>query len=308
MRTLLWAALPAAALALAVTPTDAYALMIAMRPAPQRALSADVVVVGKVASVTADPVDAASPYPGAKDKVKYKVATVKISDALAGAGKLTEIKVGFALPPKVDPNVKGPIIRPGGPRGPALAVELKEGQELLLFLTKHPGGEFYIFSGMSPPVDVSNEQGKKELEAVKKVTTAIADPTKGLKSDKAEVRAETAVAMVMKYRSYPEFAGEVDQVEIGADESKLLLKGLAEAEWSNNLRPGPVAGLSAVQAFGMLGLTPKDGWVQPVIVNQPGAPPVDYGAVMKDAFTKWLDGAGKDYKIKKVVPKKASEK
>jgi len=63
MRTLLWAALPAAALALAVTPTDAYALMIAMRPAPQRALSADVVVVGKVASVTADPVDAASPYP-----------------------------------------------------------------------------------------------------------------------------------------------------------------------------------------------------------------------------------------------------
>jgi len=221
---------------------------------------------------------------------------------------MTEVKVGFVPPPKVDPNAKPPIGRPIGPRGPALAVELKEGQELLLFLTKHPGGEFYIFSGMSPPVDVSNEQGKKELEAVKKVTTAIADPTKGLKSDKAEVRAETAVAMVMKYRSYPEFAGEVDQVEIGADESKLLLKGLAEAEWSNNLRPGPVAGLSALQAFGSLGLTPKDGWVQPVIVNQPGAPPVDYGAVMKDAFTKWLDGAGKDYKIKKVVPKKASEK
>jgi hypothetical protein len=56
-------------------------------------------------------------------------------------------------------------------------------------------------------------------------------------------------------------------------------------------------------AFQSLNLTERDGWVQPVIVNQPGAPAVDYGAVMKDAYAQWLNGAGNKYVIKKIVPK-----
>jgi hypothetical protein len=311
MRQFLRAAAVAAAVALVAVPTGAYALMIAFKPAAQRAISADVVVVGKVATVGKEDVEVLAPFPGAKNKMKYKVATVKITEGLAGADKMKEIKVGFVPPVKPDPKAKGPGvgIRPIPPRGGFGMPELKEGQELLLFLTKHPNGDFYIIPGMSPPVELTNDNAKKELEAVKKITAALADPMKGLKSDKPEVRAETAAAMVMKYRAYPDFGGEVDQVAVNADESKLILKGLAEGEWSNNFRgPNTATGLSAMQAFYSLGLTVKDGWVQPQIAPQPpGAPPIDFGAVMKDAYVKWLDGPGKNYVIKKVVPKKADK-
>ena len=62
--------------------------------------------------------------------------------------------------------------------------------------------------------------------------------------------------------------------------------------------------VNAAQVFYSLNLTEKDGWVQPVIVNAPGAPPVDFNAVMKDAFVQWLGGPGKNYQIVKNVPKK----
>ena len=186
-------------------------------------------------------------------------------------------------------------------------VELKEGQELMLFLSKHPTGDFYVIPGMNMPVDVTNEQGKKDLDAVKKVAAVLADPMKGLKSDKAEVRGETATVMALKYRAYPQLGGEVEQVAIPADESKLILKGLVDATWNGNFRfDGPP---SAFQAFGSLGLNEKDGWVAPAIAPQPpGAPPIDYVAVQKDAFMKWLDGPGKNYVIKKNVPKKPVQK
>ncbi len=290
----------------------ASALMIAFKPPVQRALSADVVVVGKVAKIEADSV-MAEPYPGAKQKVAYKVAVVKIDTGLAGADKLKEIKVGFIPPPKVDPNANPPGggIRPGLPRRPGIPTpELKEGQEFLFFLAKHPSGAFYMMPGMSPPVDMKDEQGKKELVAVKRITTTLADPMKSLKSDKPDVRAETATALVLKYRSYPEMGGEVDQVAIPAAESKLILKALTEGDWSADAGRGRPYGetLSPMMAFGSLGLTPKDGWIQPVIVNAPGAPPIDYNAVMKTEFAKWVEGPGKDFQINKLVPKKPVQK
>jgi hypothetical protein len=305
MRTLFWTA-AAAAVALVATEAPAVALMIAPSPPGQRAASAEVVVAGKVTSVAKDLVEAPSPFAGATDKQKFQVVTVKIQSGLIGAGKMTEIKVGYIPPPKPDPNVKVPPgggIRPPIRRGPV--IELKEGQELLLFLAKHPKADFYVIPGMNLPIDITNEQGKKELEVVKKVATTLADPMKGLKSDKADVRAETAAIMVTKYRAYPAMGGQTEQVDINADESKLILKALAEGDWTNRgfRFDGPP---NPFMAFQSLGLTEKDGWVQPVIVNTPGAPPVDYAAVMKDAYGKWLDGAGKKYVVKKIVAKPAA--
>ncbi|MBA4063803.1 MAG: hypothetical protein C0501_08840 [Isosphaera sp.] len=314
MRTLLRPAAFAAAAAVLLIPTDAPGLMIAFQPPVQRALTAETVVVGKVTAVGAADVEVPSPFPGARDKMKYRVATVKVSAGLLGADKLTEVKVGFVPPPKVDPNAKPPVggVRPIPPRGRFGQPELKEGQELVLFLSKHPTGDFFILPGMSPPLDLATDEGKKELEAVKKVAAVLADPMKGLKSDKPDVRAETAAAVVMKYRARPEFAADVDQVAIPAEESKLLLRGLADGEWSNTFRPGlpgRAGGPTAMQAFYALQLTVKDGWVPPAIVRPaPGQPQVDQGAVLKDAFQKWLDGPGKEYVVKKVVAKKAAEK
>lgn len=304
-----WFLRAAAVVAAVAVCNPASALMIAMKPPVQRAIGADAVFVGKVTAIEKDTIDAA-PFPGAPNKVAHKVAVVKIETPLAGADNVTHIKIGFVPPAKVAPPVPPP---PGGVRPPIRpglqAPELKEGQEMLFFLTKHPSGEFYIMPNMSPPVEIKDEAGKKELEAVKKVVATLADPMKGLKSDKPEVRAETAAILVMKYRSYPDFGGEVDQVPIPAEESKLILKALAEANWSQpgGPRPGPAVNnaFNPLQAFYTLGLNEQDGWKQPPFPRpQPGQPPVDFNVVVKNAYVKWLDGPGKDYRIKMIVPKK----
>ena len=306
-----------AVLGLAVSTSSGFAL-VAIMPAPQpaqMALTAPVVVTGKVTAIEKDTVERTSPYAGAKDKVTYKVAVVKIDGALVGANNLTHIKIGIPQPGALAPGGAPVPIQPGQPiqpiRRPPIrpmpqAPELKEGQEMVFFLTKHPTADFYVIPAMNFPIDIKTDAGKKSLEEVKKVTAVLADPMKGLKSEKADVRTETAVLMVTRYRAYPQTGGEVDQVAIGADESKLILKALAEGDWSQkNVRPGPGAFTpNALQAFYQLGLTDKDGWKQPVFPQpKPGQPPVDFAAIQKEAFVKWLAGAGKDYQIKKVVPK-----
>ena len=239
MRRYLIAAAVAVAAIVAVD-NSAVGVMIAMRPAPQRAITADVVVVGKVTAIENETIDAPR-FANDKNKVAHKVAVVKIETNLAGANSVTHIKIGFVPPPKNVPGVNGPgggPVRPGGPavrpfiRRPGLQMpELKVGQEMLFFLVKHPSANFYVMPSMSPPVDVSMDIGKKQIAEVKKVTELLADPMKGLKSDKSDVRAETAAALMMKYRAYPALGGEVDQVAIGAEESKLILKAIAEADW-----------------------------------------------------------------------------
>jgi hypothetical protein len=295
----------AAVTAVALVSDQATGLMIAPPAPAQMAITAQVVVVGKVTGFEKDLVEVPAPYAGAKDKQKYKIVLVKVEEVLAGLdrAKVKEVKLGI-FQPMPNPAGKGPVgIRPPrGPGGPAVAIDLKEGQEVLLFLTKHPSADFYIAPGFGTVVNISNDAGKKTLEEVKKVTTVLADPMKGLKSDKADVRAETAAIVVTKYRAFPVFGGETEQVAIGADESKLLLTALAEGEWKAGRFGGSP---NAFLAFNSLGLTNKDGWIQPVIVNVPGQPAPDYAAVMKDAFTKWLAGPGKDYQIKKVVVKAA---
>ena len=281
-------------------------LAIALPQPGQMAINSPVVVTGKVTKVGDDTVEASSPFAGATDKQKYKIATVKVADVLAGGDKLKEIKVGYIAPVKPQPGqppVGRPVRPPIGRPGFAMP-ELKEGQEMLFFLAKHPTADFYVIPNMSNPVDITKDEGKKQLDEVKKVTAVLADPAKSLKSDKADVRGEAAAIMVMKYRSYPMFGGEVKEEAIGAEESKTILKALADAEWKNVRFGGPP---NAMQAFYQLGLNEKDGWIQPQIVNVPGQPAPDYTVIMKDAFTKWLAGPGKDYKIKKVVPK-ATEK
>jgi hypothetical protein len=289
----------------AAQPVAAPAMRIAYRPVTQRAINADVVVVGKVTALEKDLVQAAS-SPGAKDTVGYKIAVVKIDSTLAGANKLTEIKVGFIPPAKPDPNANpaNPPVRPIRPIGRIQAPELKEGQELILFLAKHPSGDFYVIPAMTPPVDLTTEQGKKDLENVKKVTEILADPTKALKSDKPEDRSEAATVVIMKYRSFPASGGETEQVAIPVEESKQILKALTDGEWSNLVRTATSTNLNPVQAFYSLGLTDKDGWIAPVVAPAaPGSAPVDFNAIQKDAFLNWLEGPGKNYQIKKVVPK-----
>lgn len=288
MRWSLWVL--GVALALAATANTAAALMIAQRTPMQRAAASPVVIVGKVTAIEKEPVEVA-PFPGAPNKVAYKIAVVKVETPLAGAGNLTHVKVAFLPRPAANPQ---PV--PGRPRPGLLTPELKENDEFLFFLSRHPDGAFYAMANMSPPVAVSDDEGKKTLAVVKKVTTALADPVKGLKSESADERFLTAAALLTRYRTYPDFAANgVDQAAIPADESRLILKALLERDWVK-IDPN---GLSPTQLFFSLGLTEKDGWMMPK--PQQG---MVFNAVLKDEFAKWLDGPGKDYQVKKLVAKK----
>lgn len=295
----MFAAGPVVALTAATTP----ALMIAQKSPTQRALAADTVVVGKVTAVEKETVEAA-PFPGATEKVRYKVAVVQITTPLAGAGNLTHIKVGFVPPLPAQPPQPGPqpgAIRPPIRRPGLVRPELKEGQEYVLFLVKHAEGGFYVMPPMSPPLDAKAESAKKEIEGIKKVLAVVADPEKALKAEKPADRAFAAVILATKYRTYPDFAPAVEEVPIPAEESRQILQGLADADWTKFDRTAP----NGMQAFYMLGLTEKDGWTPPRPVPvKPGQPAANINLVTKEAFIKWLAGPGKDYRIKRVVAKK----
>src|SRR5262249_14509632 len=88
---------------------------------------------------------------------------------------------------------------------------------------------------------------------------------------------------------------ETETVKVPADESKLILKALAEGDWKK-YEPDTINGM---QAFYQLGLTDKDGWKQPQ--PKPGA---DFQDSMKEKVVKWLERPGKEYQMRKIVPRK----
>ena len=274
MKRLLWLAAP---LVLAVAAPFSPAKRIAAPPNPvQRALQSEMVVTGKVTTIEKEPIE----IEVGGQKLAYRVAVIKIESALAGANNLTHVKVGFQAM--------------GRGRGPATTLE--ENQEGLFFLTKHASGTFHTFNWMSSPVPSTDENYKTTLASVKRGLAAVADPMKALKAEKAEDRAFAAVALVIKYRSQPFDGGEQKIEKIAADESKLILKGLAEANWSKADGSLP----SPVNAFYMLGLMPDDGWTPP----KGRDPNVDFNETMRAAFAKWAEDSGKDYRVGKFVPKK----
>lgn len=256
----------------------------------EKVARAEVVVTGKVSAVEKEMVNAIR-YAGDNEKVPHKVAVIKIDKGLVGGGAVTHVKVGFIPPPPADPAVP-----PGRPvRGGFQQVDLKEGQEGLFFLTKHPSGEFYAITPMMAPLDPKAENYNAQAEQVTKAAAALSDPMKALKAEKADDRFFAAAALLSRYRSFPDDGRETELAKVPADESKLILKALGEADWTKN---EPEV-LGAMQAFYLLGLNETTGWKQPLI--KPGD---NFQQVMKSSFERWLAGPGKDYQIEKIVPKK----
>lgn len=263
------------------------------RPVAWRAITADVVVVGKVTGIEKDAVE----VEGTKRTPKgaYRVALVQVEDALAGAAGQTHIKVGFLPPPPPPASAAGPngrvqptIARFGG------LPELKVGQELVLFLSKHPSAGFHMLTSLSPPIDAKSAEAKAEITQVKRVTAVLANPMTSLKAEKAEDRYFAARVVLVKHTSPPELGGEVESAMVPAEESKLILKGLIEGDWSKS---DEIVGGESVIA--MLGVQEKDGWTFPKLESSQKR-----AAVVQAAFVKWLEGPGKDYMVRKYVLKK----
>jgi hypothetical protein len=284
------------ALVFGVLPVSA--MMIAPAPIPQRVAQADVVIIGKVTAIEDKPVSATQ-VPGAKEKTEYRVAVIKIGDALLGAKGLTHIKVGFIVPKELDPP---PVVGGGGAVRPMIlkkrypTVKLDVDQEVCIFLRKHHEGEFYIAVNYFDVIDKKSPTFDTEVAVVKKAAKALADPKASLKSKDAAERTSTAGMLVSRYRGWRGPNAKPEPID--AEESKLILTNLAAGDWSKGYSREEV---TPQRAFGQLGLTDKDGWnFKPVA----GAPPTAY----QDAAKAWLKEHAETYRIQRFVEEKKDEK
>lgn len=275
-----------------IVPSAAFALVVAPQPLANRMAQADTVVVGRVVGLEPQDVKAA-PFAGSPQNVDYRIAIVQIKDALRGVKSGTKtIRVGFQPPPMpVNPGVGGGIrIRPPIRR---FNVQLQMGNEGLFLLTKHPVENFYTIPMYGFVSSQNNANFEKEVGSIKKLTTIMAEPQKALKSKDREERYLAAAMLVTKYRTNRPAPGGPKQEPIDAAESKLILKVLADdANWDAPRRfdsPTP----NPTQIFYQLGITAKDGWMQPRGArNQKD---------ITDAMRTWLRENAERYRIQRFV-------
>jgi hypothetical protein len=272
------------------TTAQAMALMIAPSPVNQRVATSDIVVVGKVLRLEEKPV-AVKQFPTATEKTEYTIAVVQIQEGLLGTDKMKEVRVGFIpqknLPP-VGPN-PGPVVRPPIRRYPS--VQLEKDQEVCLFLTKHTEGDFYIAPAYFSAIQKNgNPNFAKEVDDARKSAKLLVDPMAGLKAKDSKDRFETAAMLIVRYRTGG--IGKQTQEPIQAEESKLILKALADADWDVKVN-APFA-LTPQSVFSRLGLKNEDGWV----------PPRDFKQFPEEA-KKWLKANGDRYPIQRFVADKS---
>jgi hypothetical protein len=267
-------------LILAVLPAAAHAkIAVPQPPHPAiRVALADCIIVGKVTSIEEKPVDAPA-APGAKDKVPYTVAVVKVDDAILGAKGLTHVRVGFQPP--------------GEGRFAPFRFQLAKDQEVCLVLQSHFDAPFYTATYRYDAIDkkTSAEAYDKQVADLKKYVKLLADPKAGLTSKVAQERLETAAMLVAKYRTPRPSATPPKTEAVDAETSKLILTALAEADWMNR---NPVDyRMTPLSLFQQLGLTEKDGWTAPKDFN-----------ALPDAAKKWLTENAGTYRVQKFVVEK----
>jgi hypothetical protein len=274
-----------------VSLSSARAMMIAPQPISQRVATADRIVVGKVTGF-ADKTVSVESFPGAKQKMEYQIAIVKVETNIFGAKGVKEIKVGF-IAPQVGPGGPGgpgrPFIRPGN-RSPSLALN----QEACLFLTKHHEGDFYT---MPMYFSVINKQGNanfdKDVDEAKHCVKLLADPKGGLKAENKADRIITAFMLMTKFSAPKPSTGKRTMKPIDPELSKQILLVLADADW--NARPVGVGGFMMTPSaiFSRLQLTEKDGWKQPRTPEE--------AKQLPDKAKEWCKDNADKYVIKRVV-------
>jgi hypothetical protein len=283
------------------------------RPAHQspaaRVSQADLVVLGKVVEVEKDPVEATWHRGAPKDqKVPYKVAVLKIDQALLGAAGLTQLRVGFApdLPP--GPGVAVPPGRGAGGRapGPPPAVALTAGMEGCFLLTRHHDGEFHVLADGVAPFLKTDGKYAKDLEEVQRAVKAINDPVTALKAKDLAARFWAARILLERYRAVRENTAAREPVP--DEENKLIVALLAELPWAPDPAKVPPAVGDTVapsrQALWFLLNAGELAFKAPKPAAQKGdEPPADFNALMDEATAKFLKENADKIKIRRYVRK-----
>jgi hypothetical protein len=275
------------------------------------AMTADVVVVGKITEMEADPVEAVPhgyrpPAPKSEfdkpklPKASYKIVILKIEDPLIGARGLTQLRVGV---PDVIP----------GPRGGRPPIVPAVGQEGCYFLTRHSTADFYVhLSGFGVAPLLKNPGFEKDLGEIKTVAKAIEDPVGALQSKKVEDRFIAAQTILSRYgRIAPkqDARGEAVTEDIPAEENKLILDLLLELPWMQEGGP-PVSPANAKPSRSALWFyvhADKLGFkAPPVGARKPkaGQPPPNVNKEWDEATTAFLKENRDKIKLQKPVPAK----
>jgi hypothetical protein len=245
-------------------------------PLPNRVAGADLIVVGRVTAFE-DKNVLAAPFPGAKNKTEFKIAVVKISNALKAPQGATTIRLGFApLPP-------GVAISPP-------PFQATPGQEGCFFLTRHGDGGFYVPSGQLSFLSRTNAGFDKDVALIKRCTTILENPDAALKGKNVDDRFLAAAMLVARFRTRRSAGATAEPVE--AEQSKRILEALAAADWTPST---DFARLSPLMVLHRLPLTAKDGWSPPAGGDQKA-----YAAYAQQ----WLRDHAGTYRIQKFVAPK----
>jgi hypothetical protein len=254
-------------------------------PTAMRVAAADVVFVGKVASI-ADKTVSLPRSPGEKENVDHQVAVIKVSEGLFGAKDDQEIRVAIA-----------PLPRPGAPivglplRAVIPQLQLAVDQEGCFFLNKRPDGDYYTAAVQGAFVDKKDPlEYPGTLTDARKTAKLLADPKASLASKVAQDRFLTAALLVHRYRM-PRGRQKTDALD--AEESKLILKAFADYDWNPGRQVNGVQAMFSANphlVIGTLGATEKDGWKEPKNFR-----------AMIPAARKWFKDSSETFRIQKYV-------
>jgi len=278
-------------------------LLAPTQSASTRAVHASVIAIGKVVELEKDTVEGPA-FPGApKDqKANFKIAVLKIEDALLGAKGLTQIRIGFmadlagaAPPPAVGggPVAARPVRVGGGP------VALTTGMEGCYLLEPLPGADFYIVSGNGPPLAKKDENYEKELKAIQTMVRTFEEPVKALKAKEFDDRFFAAYVLLQRYQLAKGDQSRVVRESIPDEENKLLLSVLVELPWlpKDPTVPGPAGGPPPSRSA----IWHLMNWNEYKFTQPKAAPGADYNKLMDDATTAFLKENVDKLKLKRKV-------
>jgi hypothetical protein len=264
-----------------LAPGAASALVMAPPPGPSRVARADMVVLGRI--VAHEDKDIEVMLPGGTDKVTYRIAVLKVNEGLRGAKDAKMLRIAFTPP---DPN-QPPIIGGGG------RVNLDVGRDGLFLLDRQPNQNYCQTPMWFNVVSSDDPSFAKQVKETRAACKLLDNPRAGLASAKANERFLAAALMIYQYRTPPRALppAEAKQEPIDAEESKLILKALQEANWN---APPKIGQSNAPELFLELGLTPQDGWKLPEEFT-----PADVARLAQA----WLREHGETYRVKRFVAK-----
>ncbi|MFM7150747.1 MAG: hypothetical protein ACKO23_12975, partial [Gemmataceae bacterium] len=130
-----------------------------------------------------------------------------------------------------------------------------------------------------------NPDFTRQVDEIRRCVKLLKNSSQVLKGTDRDNRYLMTAMLITRYRTVR--TGMEKQVPIPAEESKLLLETLADADWTGNTA-GQTGYVAPLGLFHRLGVTDRDGW----------NPPKEF-AQFPDQAKKWLrDNAG-TYQIKR---------